>query len=705
MKKRGATNVPLILVIFFSILIIAGIVYIVLQKPFEFLKETSIGRENINLSIENVYEENGNLIIDIKRNSGEGELVGVKLILSDGGSNIENILQDSKLRELEEETLVISPTKLSPSEIKTIFIVPIFELYEEKEIVGRITNTYSLNILPAEERCIPDCIGLQCGLDSICGDLCGICDETDTCTNGICVGSNCIPDEDTITCGASKCGTKINNCGEEVNCGTCDVGTCTNNECVEIQRCNILDCIRLGECCPPGKTCKERICVDYTIEQQICTPLVCIAGMCGLYFNGTCSGRIDCGTCNEGVCNIENICFDQQKVVISNNVLVIPLVKEIIPNLGTDAIEISSEQLKSLIEKYSFNRATLNFEYTPIYDGVPRCTQETFDQYESDNELFIITSYALNKAYEGGFNLDSYDNILIMIQAPDLINDYSEFSCFFAGGMFSQGGYSNNQDFNGIKFTGGITTLGFNTGHFEEGDTFIVDSKYRNLHEFLHGYGGGSSHTSILECKDESGNQVPYKLGEFILSSEFCTRSSLPVNDIMGSARYNDEGVNINSILKKQYGWLKNSNFVEFVSEQEYTLKPIDSLEGTDDLQTIIIPIGSVSLREGDSYWENIATYSYVLEYRSNTIQYQSPEIPPVPNILYAPEGVYLYLADLTSPTEQYVLRTEMTNPLVDIKQIVPLKIGETIIDSELGLKVNVKSISEGEAVVIVTQM
>lgn len=46
-----------------------------------------------------------------------------------------------------------------------------------------------------EECCYPDCAGLECGPDPVCGDNCGDCDEGDACEDGDCVlKGGCWPD-------------------------------------------------------------------------------------------------------------------------------------------------------------------------------------------------------------------------------------------------------------------------------------------------------------------------------------------------------------------------------------------------------------------------------------------------------------------------------------------------------------------------------
>jgi hypothetical protein len=84
--------------------------------------------------------------------------------------------------------------------------------------------------------CIKDCTGRACGLDPICSESCGVCSGTDTCNTatGVCVPYNCVPDSASTTCGTWTCGTKVNNCGNQISCGAncsagniCVSGTCT----------------------------------------------------------------------------------------------------------------------------------------------------------------------------------------------------------------------------------------------------------------------------------------------------------------------------------------------------------------------------------------------------------------------------------------------------------------------------------------------
>ena len=63
--------------------------------------------------------------------------------------------------------------------------------------------------------CTPNCTGKECGADG-CGDVCGACDQGDTCTpQGQCV---CAPQCAGKTCGDNGCGGSCGSCGTGRTC-------------------------------------------------------------------------------------------------------------------------------------------------------------------------------------------------------------------------------------------------------------------------------------------------------------------------------------------------------------------------------------------------------------------------------------------------------------------------------------------------------
>jgi len=113
----------------------------------------------------------------------------------------------------------------------------------------------------------------NCGKDVDCGS----CATGVTCTAGAC---GCAPDSDTVTCtkAAAKCGPATNNCDQTISCGSCPT----------------------SQSCIAGKCCDLKI--------------VTCAGKCGTVVNG-CGTSVDCGgclagqTCCKGACVNTNVDF------------------------------------------------------------------------------------------------------------------------------------------------------------------------------------------------------------------------------------------------------------------------------------------------------------------------------------------------------------------------------------------------------------
>jgi hypothetical protein len=415
--KKGA-SFPIIILSIFGIILLSLTIYIFFSSPNLFLEifQTKINEQNINLSIKNVYEENGSLSINIVRNEGEGRLIGIKFILSAGENYIETITKSSNLSESENESFILTPAEFTINEVKNIFIAPISESSDKKETVERITDNYHLILNNTEiitnetESCIPNCINLQCGPDPTCGELCGACDGN-ICQNGTCV---CVSKSTNELC-SEGCGIKTDNCGKGVNCGGCNsTSKCQDNLCV-------------------AKTCKER-CIDSRYNcggcgcgncssGQVCTnPL--IGGVCQTL---TCAEKCNstgktCGTyqdCNCGTCPTGQIC--------SNGICNYPEFSARV--YETDPIVTSSTkiiQLKNLdgsgylngtrieitgITAYSSNNI---FIYLPAdYDSPDYNTQgEKFDA--------AMAYYSANEAYEFytllGFSPDK--KIKVKLNAP-----------------------------------------------------------------------------------------------------------------------------------------------------------------------------------------------------------------------------------------------------------------------------------------------
>lgn len=118
-------------------------------------------------------------------------------------------------------------------------------------------------------RCTPNCSDRTCGNDG-CGGSCGVCEANQICHRGAC----CRPEPRNATC-AGRCGTRINNCGQQVECSNCPDGrVCLSNGSCAVACTDNNDCPSL---CGKINTEGNRHCVGGLIN-----PIT------------TCTGTVDC---------------------------------------------------------------------------------------------------------------------------------------------------------------------------------------------------------------------------------------------------------------------------------------------------------------------------------------------------------------------------------------------------------------------------
>lgn len=235
-NKRGLSAIAIaLIIIFISLAIIGGIWFVVNDIIFESSRQIE-PEFLINLDITNAFEQGESIVIDVTRKLGAGELVKIKFILFDG-ENSEVVERESSLNEQESDRFFIIPSELTATEIETVSVTPIF-MENESEFSGDVTDTYNVGASGEggiDGDCVPECKDYECGNDYECGQSCGTCEITENCINHVCVSLNCTPNSQRETCGAWLCGTRINNCGAEVICGTCLPGQlCPNGICTTI---------------------------------------------------------------------------------------------------------------------------------------------------------------------------------------------------------------------------------------------------------------------------------------------------------------------------------------------------------------------------------------------------------------------------------------------------------------------------------------
>ncbi len=138
-----------------------------------------------------------------------------------------------------------------------------------------------------DDGCNPDCSGIVCGLDPVCGESCGTCPAGETCSaEGQCE-EDCIPDCDDRCCGDDDCGgTCLNTCMPR---NPCDEATC---------RCE-RPTGHLGDPCPGG---------DQDCGEEWPT---CLSNDFSTYCTRSCAYDSECGgdNCCHSTSSGQKFCF------------------------------------------------------------------------------------------------------------------------------------------------------------------------------------------------------------------------------------------------------------------------------------------------------------------------------------------------------------------------------------------------------------
>ncbi|KKP32549.1 MAG: hypothetical protein A2312_01765 [Candidatus Staskawiczbacteria bacterium RIFOXYB2_FULL_32_9] len=321
-------------------------------------------------------------------------------------------------------------------------------------------------------------------------------------------------------------------------------------------------------------------------------------------------------------------------------------------------------ELYSHIRNMSFNRASLDVTYAGPYVGdIENCSGLLQGPH--------IERYAINRAFRSGVDVQKFANFVI-VRNYDFVGD----DC----NDMPRGSYIENMTYDGGVLTGGETISSRPTPFSQ--DNFGIDTGTA-IHEFLHSYAKGGGHSFVLDCYKDLSNkentQVPfyYDGDETISANKYCVRIGPAVIDANGGIA--PDPININSIAKLQYGWLKPSNMLTInnSSVSNINLKPIDLLSPTNDIQMVTVPIPNT-------------TKAYVINYRSSNV--------------HSGPGIYVYLMpDVNNLVyqDQYLLNIAgyFADELGNLFS-APLKSGIAVIDSKMNFSVEVVGITPTQATI-----
>lgn len=196
-NRKAMSTIIAALLIIILVLVSVGIVWGVVSNIIkEGSEQVSLGSLTLDLEIEKIEIQNDSAaIIKIKRNQGEGEFIGFKLIFNSEDES-EIVEMPYFLKQLEEKSFLVYLEKLKFFQIKSVGISPLFELDSGKIVTGNVKDEFEVpNKTITPPGCTDTCssLGYECGMQMVCGvnTNCGDCDDSDDCTSDTCSSGTC----------------------------------------------------------------------------------------------------------------------------------------------------------------------------------------------------------------------------------------------------------------------------------------------------------------------------------------------------------------------------------------------------------------------------------------------------------------------------------------------------------------------------------
>ncbi|GBE19812.1 hypothetical protein BMS3Abin17_00541 [archaeon BMS3Abin17] len=239
MNKRGLisviTNLLIIVLIFSSVIVLWATVSTVLHEG---AKDISLERFTLNIGVSKAYVEGDELMVNVKRGAGKGNLKGVRFAISDEDGNIAYVEKKASIQQLGMKKFIFNLTELNISSWKNVEIIPLSKLSE-----GVVDDEELGNETDGNESCTDTCssLGYECGTHTICNSSidCGVCLPGLTCEQARISYENC--------------GDYCNQFGNfeissfksqfdpyDEKCGSSGICTCWNSETEVAIRCNEL---------------------------------------------------------------------------------------------------------------------------------------------------------------------------------------------------------------------------------------------------------------------------------------------------------------------------------------------------------------------------------------------------------------------------------------------------------------------------------
>ncbi len=340
---------------------------------------------------------------------------------------------------------------------------------------------------------------------------------------------------------------------------------------------------------------------------------------------------------------------------------------------GTDKVEkrlavIMINFISDPVTPWTSDQVT-NWMFHDVYSLAAYYKETSFGRWEITGKVFGW--YTLNTSKDP-CNYYSWGETAKSLAAADGFVDSEYTNVLFAFGPYLNCGAGGWAEINGRH----SWIFGDQNLHYP----YYPDSDfYRQnaipIHELGHNF--GADHANSLNCVDDNGRQISF--GPVCQGGEYGDPF-----EVMGT-----DARQMNNFHKGRLGMLNRRDTVTITKSGVYDITPIE--KDTDKKEALRIPV-IFKLGEGPDY-------SYYLEYRQPTGVFDSflPDAPAV-------NGVILRLATSYNYPRAYPSYLIDTHPVAPFTfQDAPLKLNETFLDRQNGVKIKVLALNKRRAQVEVT--
>ncbi len=144
-NKRGLSAIVATLIIILLVLVAVGIVWVVVNNIIKKgAEDIELGRFILDLSIKSAYIDDTNVKVNVRRSTGEGDLIGVKFIFLNSTDSI-SVDREISLVQTQEKLFSFGSSEVGDvSVFQEVSVAPIYESSSGKETVGEITDTATI---------------------------------------------------------------------------------------------------------------------------------------------------------------------------------------------------------------------------------------------------------------------------------------------------------------------------------------------------------------------------------------------------------------------------------------------------------------------------------------------------------------------------------------------------------------------------------